>query len=462
MVIVFAAGVGLLLWSGFAPLEFALGPLLGLILFFRILSKATLKLRLVLAFVSGLALFLPLLHWSSTYVGSIPWLILAVGQSLFFGLLGFVQLERRIESAILFAASMTAIEILRMKLPFGGFGWGRIGHTQVEVLSAIYPIVGISGITFLLSLLAAMIALSSLKPILLLAAILLPFSLLPSEKPTGSINVLAVQGGVDKLGFEFNDRALVVLQRHAKLTEKAISPIDLVIWPENSADVDPIRNQQARDLVTAAAQRAGSKLLVGAVLQADSGPENASVLYNSTGEILSTYIKQDLAPFGEYIPIRTISEFVASEAAQVRDFHPGVEWVLHRVAGADFVSLICFEILDDDFVRSGVKEAQFVVAQTNNATFGRSAQAAQQLQITRARAAELGKDFAVVSTTGFTAYVTRDGSLASKLEQFKPGTLAMTLGVYQGRTWAWYLGSWFWVGLFLAATSYRYRSVFTR
>jgi apolipoprotein N-acyltransferase len=118
--------------------------------------------------------------------------------------------------------------------------------------------------------------------------------------------------------------------------------------------------------------------------------------------------------------------------------------------------------LDDDFIKGGLAKVEFVVAQTNNATFGRSPQARQQLQIIRARAAEFQRDFAVVSTTGFTAYVNSKGEIVKSLEQFKPGLLEMALETRQETSLASKLGSWVWVGLFLVALAIRRRSIFSR
>lgn len=460
--IALAVIAGLLLWSGFAPIENPVGPFLGVLLLFRILLDRGVRARFQLVFIVALAFFSPLLHWSSTYVGATPWLILSIGQSLIFSILAFIPLKRDLASALVFGLTITAIEILRMKAPFGGFGWGRIGHTQTEILGDFYPVVGVAGVTFMAAVLAASLTLFPIRTISFAVLLFILGSFVPSYTPSKKINVIAVQGGVDKLGLEFNDRAFSVLRRHADITNVIENESDLIIWPENASDVDPIRNAEAKKLVQEAAQRSGTNLLVGAVLQGESGPSNASILYNEAGNVASIYLKQDLAPFGEYIPLRYMSEFIAPQARAVRDFQAGREWKWHSVSGVSFVSLICFEVLDDDFVRSGMKEAEFAVAQTNNATFGRSSQAQQQLQIIRARAAELGRDFAVVSTTGFTGQVNRHGELVSKLEQFEPGTLAMEIDTYRTSTLASHIGSWLWLALLVGALAIRFRSIFTR
>jgi apolipoprotein N-acyltransferase len=244
---------------------------------------------------------------------------------------------------------------------------------------------------------------------------------------------------------EFNQRALAVLNNHIDATPKQ-SNADLIIWPENASDVDPIMNLKARQGIADLIKEIEKPLLVGAVEQRGSRPLNSSLFYGADGELLSRYVKQDLAPFGEYIPFRSISESISPLARQVRDFIPGDNWLKHRVNNIEFQSLICFEVLDDDHIQSGAVNAEFFVAQTNNATFGDSYQAAQQLQITRARAAELSRQFAVVSTTGYTAHIDQNGNVLTVAEQFKPVALEMEIEAFKDRATT-VRGSLFWTGI---------------
>jgi apolipoprotein N-acyltransferase len=244
---------------------------------------------------------------------------------------------------------------------------------------------------------------------------------------------------------EFNQRALAVLNNHIDATPKQ-SNADLIIWPENASDVDPITNLKARQGIAELIEEIKKPLLIGAVEQTISGPLNSSLLYGADGNLLSRYVKQDLAPFGEYIPLRSISEMISPLARQVRDFIPGDNWVKHKVNGIEFQSFICFEVLDDDHIQSGAVNAEFLVAQTNNATFGDSYQAAQQLQITRARAAELSRQFAVVSTTGFTAHIDQNGNLLTVAEQFRPIALVMEIEAFKDRATT-VRGSYAWMGI---------------
>ncbi|MFZ9724866.1 MAG: apolipoprotein N-acyltransferase [Candidatus Nanopelagicaceae bacterium] len=441
-----AIASGLLLFAAFPPFSLWPAAFLGAGLLFFLLADEKLRRRFLLALLAGGAFFAPLLHWSSIYVGALPWLILALGESLLFSLIALAPIKKGIDGAIVFASSFTLIELLRMKAPFGGFGWGRIGFTQVDSLQVFYPIIGVVGVSFIALSVSALVIARPLYSLVFIPIIALSFFDVNQNTASGkSLKIVAVQGSVPQLGLEFNQRALAVLNNHIDATPKQ-SNADLIIWPENASDVDPITNSEARQGIAELIEEIKKPLLIGAVEQTISGPLNSSLLYGADGNLLSRYVKQDLAPFGEYIPLRSISEMISPLARQVRDFIPGDNWVKHKVNGIEFQSFICFEVLDDDHIQSGAVNAEFLVAQTNNATFGDSYQAAQQLQITRARAAELSRQFAVVSTTGFTAHIDQNGNLFTVAEQFRPVALEMEIETFKDRATT-VRGSYAWMGI---------------
>ena len=422
-----AAIVGALIWLGFAPAQLWIAPFIALALLFHLLADKTLLQRLSLSLLSGFTFFLLLLHWSSTYVGAAPWLILALGQAALFSLIGILPIRKNVWGALTFAAGFVFIELIRMKLPFGGFGWGRIGFTQIDMTPGLYSWVGVTGVSLFIAL-SSLVTISSKTRLAFVAMILIAlFTPQFTLNHTSQLRIAAIQGGVDSLGLDFNDRAMSVLNRHISQT-RGVSNVDLIIWPENASDVDPITNSAAKAAISQLISEVQIPLVLGAVETSQGGPLNTSLYYDATGTMRSRYVKQDLAPFGEYIPLRKLAEGISNYARDVRDFQPGTSWVKHSVNNIPFQSIICFEILDDDHVRAGARETGFLVAQTNNATFGISAEASQQLQITRARAAELGREFAVVSTTGFTAHIDASGRIQEKAPQFESTALRMVVG----------------------------------
>jgi apolipoprotein N-acyltransferase len=86
------------------------------------------------------------------------------------------------------------------------------------------------------------------------------------------------------------------------------------------------------------------------------------------------------------------------------------------VAGTTLGDLICFEVAYDSLVQDVVHGgAQFLVVQTNNATYMGTGQDQQQFDIARLRAIETGRYVATVATNGITGLVAPDGSVVQQL-----------------------------------------------
>ena len=93
-------------------------------------------------------------------------------------------------------------------------------------------------------------------------------------------------------------------------------------------------------------------------------------------------MKRHPVPFAEYIPLRSLARRVSSEVDRVqRDMVAGTSVGVLDIAGVPVADVICFEIAYDDLVRDTVLAGGQVTVQTNNATFGRSAESAQQLEM---------------------------------------------------------------------------------
>ena len=84
--------------------------------------------KVLSSFIFGLTLNLIVLHWSSTFVGSIPWVILAIGLSLFYLPLALVSKWGITAYPLIYIL----LEEVRNRFPFGGFGWVRIAFTQAD------------------------------------------------------------------------------------------------------------------------------------------------------------------------------------------------------------------------------------------------------------------------------------------------------------------------------------------
>jgi apolipoprotein N-acyltransferase len=158
------------------------------------------------------------------------------------------------------------------------------------------------------------------------------------------------------------------------------------------------------------------------------------------------YIKQHLTPFGEYIPLRSLASVISPYTDRVTDFEPGQSQVLFRVKNAVIAPIICFELVDDQLLVDAAGASNILAVQTNSATFGMSAESAQQLSITRVRAIEHGRNIVSVSTTGYSAVIDYKGKVVQKTSMATADTIRATVDLVQGKTPRNSAGDWALVG----------------
>jgi apolipoprotein N-acyltransferase len=266
---------------------------------------------------------------------------------------------------------------------------------------------------------------------------------------------------VPQLGLDFNSRAKEVFKMHVKQTNAALSEIDskpdAILWPENAVDVDPFINRDVNDQIAALSISSKVPIIAGVVLKDAQGLQNASIMWNENGEVASTYIKRALTPFGEYIPLRALSEFVSPLSRNVTDFVGGEKVVTHTFVTVKASPIICYELIDDATVSTSVNGSNLMLVQTNNATFANSAQSMQQLNISRIRAIENNRWLVSVSTTGVSAVVDNLGNIVSKTKQNEASYLYESVNMIENRSIASRSDSFSWIVLVLSSLLIYYK-----
>ncbi len=454
-----------------------------------------------LAGLTGLLFFVPLIQWTHIVGGTGPWLILATAEAVFVALTGALAayasplIDRRrwmwpIATGVLWLGQ----EALRDRVPFGGFPWGRLAFSQGDSPALRFAALGGAPlVTFAVALCGGMLALSAWRvvdarrlrrtggadpasrfstirrrsiatagiAIAGLAVVPLGFAV-PLHAPDGRpVQVAIVQGNVPRLGLEFNAQRRAVLDNHVRATLALAAQVaagrapkpDIVIWPENSSDIDPLvaddpGNADAAAEITDAANTIGAPILVGAVLEGPgTNDRNASIVWlpGPTGGPQSgphgTYVKQHPVPFAEYIPLRGVARLVSKKVDLVtHDFVAGTTHGILNLGGVTVGDAICFEVAYDNIVRDTVTGgAQLLAVQTNNADFDR-AEASQQLAMVRLRAVEHGRDALMVSTVGISGFVDASGGVHNATGFNVPATELRQLRLGEHRTLATELG----------------------
>jgi len=398
--------------ASFAPIGIWFLGVLGYSLLLRKLSKSNRQLWHAFAF--GFIYNAIVLYWSGKYVGALPWILLACLQALFYLPVGIVA--KRWNSIWWTIGALLLMEEIRSIFPFGGFGWTRIAYSQVESPAvAILPYGGVLALSALTLVLAAFFSKFRVGNFAKLLLIFILLTILPANpQGSGSVKLIAIQGNTPSVGLDFNSRAQAVFNLHRDATYRyATGSYDAIIWPENAIDIDPDSYPNVASDISKLTLEKQAPLIAGVVLKRDGSPANASVLYDSESGAVTTYIKRGLTPFGEYMPLRGLAEFISPFATSVVDFKPGSELVTHQVAGATLGPVICYEIINDQLVGQMSRSSEALIVQTNSATFSGTAQSRQQLAITRIRALEYSRSVLSVSTIGISAFIDSNGEVVS-------------------------------------------------
>jgi apolipoprotein N-acyltransferase len=402
-----SALAGLLLSGAFEPIaKWWLAPI-GLLVHMYAIGRT--DRRVLSAFVFAFTFNAFLLHWTSTYVGSTPWIILSIGLSLLYMPLAMIGRWGIAAYPLIFVI----LEEVRNRFPFGGFGWARVAYSQADApYAAIAARGGVISLSAITVLMAAFVYFAAYKNVKLLFVLPLLTLLIPNNiVESNQTSVLMIQGNVPELGLDFNARAKAVFNNHVIQTKVALAAkteVDFIVWPENSVDVDPYTNKDVYEQL----ESFDTPLIIGAILEKGEKLFNTSILWGEKTQDI--YFKQHLTPFGEYIPLRSLAKKISPLVNQVDDFSPGNGQKNFTIGRARVAPVICFELIDDEILAKAAKNSNILVVQTNSATFGTSAESAQQLSITRIRAIEHSRNIASVSTTGISAIIDFEGKVVQQ------------------------------------------------
>ncbi|WP_110946038.1 apolipoprotein N-acyltransferase [Streptomyces avicenniae] len=471
-VLVAAAVAGLALTAAFPPYDIWPLSLVAVAALSVLVHGRTGRQGAWLGLVFAVPFFVSLLSWLRV-IGWDATVGLSVAEAAFFVPMGAgLALTSRLRLWPLWTACLwVAQEWARDRVPFGGFPWGRLAFANTG--TPFTPLAALGGaplVTFAVALSGALLAWAALRlaarrrvpaaertprswrPAALAAALAVGVGATGYAVPVptdaaDTVSIAVVQGNVQQAGMDFLGRPMMILNNHVEATLQLADDIDagraerpdLVLWPENSSDLDPYRDAEAAAAIERAVQAVGVPILVGALVDhptKDGYVENQGIVWDPETGPGASYTKQHPVPFGEYVPFREQLSAVITRLERVpRDFYPGDHTGVLDVGPARMGDVICFEVAYDGIVRDTVNAgARALVVQTNNATYGRTGQPEQQLAMSRLRAVEHGRAVVTAATSGISAIVAPDGTVEQQTEEFTQDVLTADLPLRDGRT----------------------------
>ncbi|MEV4774756.1 apolipoprotein N-acyltransferase [Microbacterium sp. LWH12-1.2] len=424
---------------------------------------------LLVGTVYGVVFFTLLVSWTSRYLGPVPWAALSVVEGVLtaVGIIPIALAYRWMPRAFpgtsgrllglpaVIAALWVGRELFVGSWPYGGFPWARIGMSQAQSpLTPISSWLGVSGVSFLMILLVAMLIevvrlRAWQRPVRLIAPVVLVlvmlFTPLFPTSPTGTLRIGAVQGNGPTGYFDVRE-PYSVIQTQTDATKPLIGEdVDLVVWPEGSLDGDPTADPTLARRLTLLSTRLDAPLLVNAATARDDRYFNTSLLWTQAGTADQLHDKRHPVPFGEYVPDRAFFNALAPDLIGLlqREYTPGTNPPVVEVDSATVGLAICFDVIYDDVINAGLNAgAQVLVFQTNNADFRGTDENLQQLAIARMRAIETGRTVVNISTVGTSQIIRPDGSTVVSLNADEAGAMLEDVELRSGLTAGVLLGPW--------------------
>ena len=331
-----ALGSGLALSFAFPTVDLGWLGLIALAPLLWLWHDASPRRGAWLGFVAGIGFFSFHLAWT-WYFGAIAIVPLVALQAGFWagagGLVG-IAARRGVRSPFLTAAIWVVFEAARTRWPLGGLAWGQVGVTLHDftlghalaswggVPLATFVVVAVNGLV--VDLVRAARAATSGRRALGLAAggavglaVVVIIATVTRFEPsrTGHLRFALLQGN-DKNRYltqaELDSNYLT--RSHLALAAQLRGRYDIVVFPESSLATDPEADPALRAELVRLARRHHTTIMANVIdEQTEPGKAfNANRLYSPTGQLVGTYAKRHLVPFGEFVPWRDSLSFISA------------------------------------------------------------------------------------------------------------------------------------------------------
>ncbi|MCZ6720331.1 MAG: apolipoprotein N-acyltransferase, partial [Proteobacteria bacterium] len=403
----------------------------------------------------GVGYFLAGLHWigaalltdPARYGGIVVPVVLglSLGLALFTGLAALAThlcRARGIGRVIAFALAWTIAEWLRGHL-LTGFPWNLVATVWVvsDAMMQLTALIGAYGLSLLTALAAALPAEGfapggPVRRLLPVAAALVILGAIwggglarlggATESSVEGVGLRIVQGNVPQTEKWQPGQAEAHFERYLRLSrEPSAAPVTHLVWPETATafllDEDEPRRRAIGRLLPP-----GGLVLVGSV-RVTREPRrrfwNSLHVISPEGDILATYDKSHLVPFGEYVPFRNLLKFTKITEG-LSDFTAGAGPVTLELDGLPpFSPLICYETIFPGEVVAPARRPAWLVNVTNDAWFGTTSGPFQHFASARLRAVEEGLPLVRAANTGISAIVDPYGRVVARLGLNRTGVL---------------------------------------
>jgi apolipoprotein N-acyltransferase len=297
---------------------------------------------------------------------------------------------------------------------------GAYGLAGLIVLGVAWPVIGRFRLLPVLSTLLLFLVTSAFG---LVRSVEIPLK-------TRLISASVVQGNIDqtvKWSPEYQESSV---RKYLDLTRATVHDDrpEIVVWPETALPFYFQEPGELSDLVTDFVRDHGIPLVVGAPGYTEDGDEflyhNRAFLLDARGRVAGHYDKEQLVPFGEYVPFRRFLPFLGKLVEGAGDFSPGRSTAPLITGDIALGALICYEAIFPQIAQRRVEQgANILVNMSNDAWFGTSSAPRQHLDLAVLRAVEQKRSIIRATNTGISALIDHRGEIVQPTPLFETTTV---------------------------------------
>jgi len=162
---------------------------------------------------------------------------------------------------------------------------------------------------------------------------------------------------------------------------------------------------------------------------------NAAFLVTPATNVIDSYYKINLVPFGEWFPYDKQFPWLAKilQDTVASDFTPGTRYTVFEDAGAAFSAVICFEDIFGELCRQFILRGADFLVNTTNDYWSKSIQSQEQhAAMAVLRAVENRRYLVRAANTGVTCSIDAWGRMESRLDNHVVDILDVTIPLMRG------------------------------
>ncbi len=346
------------------------------------------------------------------------------------------QRKSLVYSPLCFASIWMIFEWARATL-FGGFPWLLLGQAAIDSpFHRLLPVIGIYGTGLIMSWTAASIYLGLLQRGLKKLSLCLPIMLLLilkslpaeiNEKAYERLNTTLIQANVAML--EKWDEAYFWKNYlyYLQTIKNELHKNKLIILPEAAISAPSNYMHDELRRIDLMAKNKDSAIVLGIPQAVSSETDD---YYNGSialGSAFGHYYKQQLVPFGEYVPHLFSKLLNWLQVPIVNTISGNSHQIPIQIFKQPVASLICYELAYSEILRPQVEASRFIITMSDDAWFGHSLALHQHLQMARTLALMSHRFLIFANNNGLSSVINEQGQIVAKAPLWQKSNVNHTI-----------------------------------